>query len=278
LVTLHHRRVPGAGGRLMIHTDVNRHTVGHARLHQILNGILYLNEDWKDEYGGHLELWNRARQPETSILPTANRFVLFATGTKSLHGHPRPLTPPPGRRRNSLAVYYYVLDRPTDEDYGGYQTSVDWVPTEPEDFQFMSERTREVLDVLNACHQRTVEFPRKMIPPGFLPDAIMESFTEKVPLLLFDWDRIPSRSAFTAQHLGALEPSTLRRLRPFALAGVSDPAQLLDRRALTLLVDTTDGKFYLCLPTDTQPRWLGYEDLLRGLIFPGPPRARVAAG
>ena len=33
----------GAGGRLMIHTDFTRHSVANRRLHQILNGIIYLN-------------------------------------------------------------------------------------------------------------------------------------------------------------------------------------------------------------------------------------------
>ena len=47
----------GRGGKLMMHTDVNRHPHGR-KMHQYLNLIFYLNQDWKEEYGGHLELWD----------------------------------------------------------------------------------------------------------------------------------------------------------------------------------------------------------------------------
>ena len=47
----------GRGGRLLIHTDTNRHPI-EERLHQRFNLILFLNKDWKEEYRGHLELWD----------------------------------------------------------------------------------------------------------------------------------------------------------------------------------------------------------------------------
>ena len=62
-----------------MHTDVNRHPHG-CQMHQFVNLIFYLNPDWKDEYGGHLELWNHQRQPVRKIAPIANRVVLFNTG------------------------------------------------------------------------------------------------------------------------------------------------------------------------------------------------------
>ena len=45
------------GGRLGIHADFHRHT--KFPLEHRLNALIYLNKDWKDEYGGHLELWDR---------------------------------------------------------------------------------------------------------------------------------------------------------------------------------------------------------------------------
>ena len=95
----------GVGGRLMIHTDMNRHPHSGHVLHQVLNLILYLNPGWQDGWGGELELWTRDAKPDVRILPVANRAVLFATGTKSFHGHPNPVACPAGRRRNSIAVY-----------------------------------------------------------------------------------------------------------------------------------------------------------------------------
>ena len=125
----------GRGGRLMIHTDANRHPNRTKNLiHQHLNLILYLNRDWKDDYGGHLELWDRdAAHCEKTIAPIFNRLVLFETGKFSFHGHPEPLACPEGIRRISLAVYYYVLLRPDDQRYEGMQPKVTWVATTPQD-------------------------------------------------------------------------------------------------------------------------------------------------
>ncbi|HEY5155960.1 MAG TPA: 2OG-Fe(II) oxygenase, partial [Acidimicrobiales bacterium] len=47
--------------------------------------------------------------------PIANRCVVFSTTDYSFHGHPEPVTCPPGRTRRSLALYYYSNGRPADE-------------------------------------------------------------------------------------------------------------------------------------------------------------------
>lgn len=139
----------GPGGRLMIHTDLNRHPLGN-RFHQRYNVILFLNENWKEEYGGHLELWNRdATQCIQRIAPIANRMVLFDTGRYSFHGHPEPLNCPEDRRRNSLAVYYYVLDRALDENYGGIQNHVTWVAQNAEDKKYLKEK--KLKKVIQKC-------------------------------------------------------------------------------------------------------------------------------
>ena len=43
------------GGVLKIHTDFNKHPKNN--LDRRVNLLLYLNKNWKDSYGGHLELW-----------------------------------------------------------------------------------------------------------------------------------------------------------------------------------------------------------------------------
>ena len=136
----------GRGGRLMIHTDTNRHPI-QGRMHQRLNMIYFLNRDWKEEYGGHFELWDRkVTRCVKKVLPVFNRFLVFDTGRYSFHGHATPLTCPPDRRRNSLAVYYYVLDRETDENYKGLQLQVGWVPTTVEDKLYYSQmRIKRIL-------------------------------------------------------------------------------------------------------------------------------------
>lgn len=102
------------GGFLKIHADFNWHR--KLRLDRRLNLLIYLNKDWKEEYGGHLELWHRdLSAPGRRILPVFNRCVVFATTDDAFHGHPEPLTCPEGVTRKSLALYYYSNGRPAEE-------------------------------------------------------------------------------------------------------------------------------------------------------------------
>ena len=109
------------GGFLKVHADFNRHD--HLHLERRLNGLVYLNADWDDSYGGHLEIWDKGmKKLYDRILPVMGRFVVFATSDTSWHGHPDPLTCPPGRMRQSLALYYYTKDRPSAEQSSGHTT------------------------------------------------------------------------------------------------------------------------------------------------------------
>ncbi|HUA54221.1 MAG TPA: 2OG-Fe(II) oxygenase [Candidatus Sulfotelmatobacter sp.] len=113
------------GGYLNVHADFNVHFVN--KLDRRLNLLLYLNPDWREEYGGHLELWQPGVPgPVKSILPVANRCVIFATSSQSFHGHPKPLACPPGRSRNCLSVYYYTNGRPEAERTPAHETI--WTP------------------------------------------------------------------------------------------------------------------------------------------------------
>lgn len=102
------------GGYLKIHADFNRHE--KLRLDRRLNLLLYLNQDWKEEYGGHLELWNRdMSRCEKRVLPVFNRCVIFNITDYAYHGHPEPLACPASQTRKSLALYYYSNGRPQEE-------------------------------------------------------------------------------------------------------------------------------------------------------------------
>ncbi len=102
------------GGKLGVHVDFNKH--GNYGLDRRLNLLLYLNKDWREEYGGHLELWDREmKNCVTKILPIFNRVALFSTTEYSWHGHPNPLACPEGWTRKSLALYYYTNGRPAEE-------------------------------------------------------------------------------------------------------------------------------------------------------------------
>jgi len=95
------------GGYLNVHTDFNIHP--KFKTLRALNLIIYLNEDWQDDWGGHLELWDdKVHHPIARFAPVMNRAVLFRTNEVSFHGHPKPLACPPDRRRRSFALYYYL--------------------------------------------------------------------------------------------------------------------------------------------------------------------------
>ena len=102
------------GGHLAVHADFNFHE--QLRLDRRINLLLYLNDDWDPGWGGALELWRSDMSAMSrSILPLANRCVIFNTTDHSYHGHPEPLACPPGRTRQSLALYYYSNGRPRGE-------------------------------------------------------------------------------------------------------------------------------------------------------------------
>jgi Rps23 Pro-64 3,4-dihydroxylase Tpa1-like proline 4-hydroxylase len=109
------------GGKLEVHADFNRHT--KLKLDRRINVLIYLNKDWKEEYGGHFELWNRdMTRAEQKILPLFNRCAIFSTTSFSYHGHPTPLTCPPNRTRKSIATYYYSNGRPEEEASESHST------------------------------------------------------------------------------------------------------------------------------------------------------------
>lgn len=153
----------GRGGKLMVHTDTNRHPIPN-KFHQRYNLILFVNKDWKEEYGGHLELWSRdAKRCVKKILPIFNRCVIFDTGKYSFHGHPHPLTCPEGRRRNSLAVYYYVTERLSDDGYDGFQNEVGWVALTSEEKFF-----RSMIRLKSGVENFLVKIVKKVSPPILL--------------------------------------------------------------------------------------------------------------
>ncbi len=107
-----HQIMPG--GLLKIHADFNKSM--QINLDRRLNVLVYLNKDWNEEWGGHLELWDREMKGvEKKILPIFNRLAVFTTTDFSYHGHPDPLKCPPDRSRKSVALYYYTNGRPPEE-------------------------------------------------------------------------------------------------------------------------------------------------------------------
>jgi Rps23 Pro-64 3,4-dihydroxylase Tpa1-like proline 4-hydroxylase len=103
-----------SGGKLAVHADFNLHS--YYSFDRRLNALVYLNKNWKDEYGGHFEMWDKSMtKAEKLVAPLFNRMVIFTTTEDSYHGHPNPLTCPPGMTRKSMALYYYTVSSTADD-------------------------------------------------------------------------------------------------------------------------------------------------------------------
>jgi Rps23 Pro-64 3,4-dihydroxylase Tpa1-like proline 4-hydroxylase len=103
------------GGSLEVHADYSYHP--KLKVDRRINVLVYLNKNWKEEYGGHFELWNRdLTKAEVKILPIFNRCAIFSTTSHSFHGHPTPLSCPPDRTRKSIATYYFSNGRPAEDE------------------------------------------------------------------------------------------------------------------------------------------------------------------
>ena len=98
------------GGFLGLHYDFS--TQQELRLDRRINVLLYLNRDWRTEWGGQLELHSNdpldsARHQVVEIEPLFNRLAIFNT-PEALHGHRRRIACPPDRARLCLSWYYYT--------------------------------------------------------------------------------------------------------------------------------------------------------------------------
>jgi len=95
------------GGYLRLHRDEYIHPE-RSTLRRRLNLLLYLNEGWREEYGGHLELWSAdgARALER-ILPACNRCVITSI-EHNVHGVPGGVRCPDGDMRKALILWYYT--------------------------------------------------------------------------------------------------------------------------------------------------------------------------
>ena len=95
------------GGHLDIHADFNLNKP--MNVERRLNVLIYLNDDWKEEWGGCFEIWDKQMTKQIKkFAPTFNRMVTFSTGSDTFHGNPEPVNHPNGEPRLSIALYYYT--------------------------------------------------------------------------------------------------------------------------------------------------------------------------
>jgi hypothetical protein len=120
-------------GRLNIHLDFEIHPVtGKERR---LNIILFLSKEWKPEWKGGLEIWEKNMSSCSKVFcPKFNTAVLFQTNDVSWHGLPEKIQAPEGINRQSLAIYY-ISEPGTKKKVDMYRLKAKFVkrPSDPED-------------------------------------------------------------------------------------------------------------------------------------------------
>lgn len=137
------------GGHLNIHADFTTHHT-HENWARRVNILLYLNEEWKEEWGGQLELWDKEMtEIQAKVTPAGNRMLVFSTGPDTFHGHPEGLVCPPDMARRSLALYYFTEEKETVRVSTNYQAR-------PEDGmrKYLIKADRTVLDVYDRVKRR----------------------------------------------------------------------------------------------------------------------------
>lgn len=110
----------GPRGRLDVHVDFNY--IADRQLHRRLNILLYLNEGWREEWGGDIELWDsEVKVCHRRLSPIFNRCVMFETNEISFHGVTAVRCPDDVVRR-SFAAYYYTTEAPAHWDGNSHTT------------------------------------------------------------------------------------------------------------------------------------------------------------
>tara|TARA_B110001452_G_scaffold249325_1_gene236786 strand:+ start:780 stop:1571 length:792 start_codon:yes stop_codon:yes gene_type:complete len=97
------------GGFLKVHSDFIYKRKSKQK--RVLNLLLYLNSEWKEEWNGSIELWDKSmKNKKFSASPLINNVIAFRTDFDSNHGFPDPVKCPEKESRKSIALYYYVKE------------------------------------------------------------------------------------------------------------------------------------------------------------------------
>lgn len=93
-------------GRLNLHLDYEKHPKLINKQRR-LNIILFLTKNWKKEWNGDNQLWDKnMKECIVKTYPKFNSAIIFKTDELSWHGLPEKIMCPEGTFRKSLAYYY----------------------------------------------------------------------------------------------------------------------------------------------------------------------------
>ena len=113
--------VTNSSGILDVHVDFNYSE--KLKLYRRLNILIYLNEEWQEDWGGNIELWDKeVKNCVHSFAPVLNRCLIFSTSDYSFHGV-TAVTTPPGIDRKSFAIYLYNKN-PSENVFGESHSTI----------------------------------------------------------------------------------------------------------------------------------------------------------
>jgi hypothetical protein len=97
----------GRGDSLKIHTDFNWNDT--IKLNRELTVVVYLNKDWKEEWNGDMQLWDKKNQNCVKrYFPKWGNCVIWKYDEFGFHGHPNPIDAPQGEFRDGFRFFYYT--------------------------------------------------------------------------------------------------------------------------------------------------------------------------
>lgn len=82
--------------------------------YRTLNLLYYISPEWKIEYGGNLELWDKGVKENVTIVSQYNRLVIMETNPWSWHSV-SPIVV--DKKRICVSNYYFSPDSPIGRDY-----------------------------------------------------------------------------------------------------------------------------------------------------------------
>jgi Rps23 Pro-64 3,4-dihydroxylase Tpa1-like proline 4-hydroxylase len=103
------------GDTLQPHTDFNWNDT--LKLHRAMSLIIYLTPDWKPEWNGGLDFYDKTRtNVESHVDCLFNRCLIWQYNKFGWHGHINPLNCPEDKPRTTFRLFYYTSNSSYLED------------------------------------------------------------------------------------------------------------------------------------------------------------------
>jgi hypothetical protein len=146
------------GDKLDMHVDAGFHPITNMKRHVTLG--LYLSDNWKEEYGCHLELWNGTScssetpvliQNVASIAPLFNRLFFFTCNDYSWHGAPCPVINDNTNSTRILVRVAYVSDYCGDGDFTNCRKKAFFIGTPVNPYDEEKQKIRNLRADASLC-------------------------------------------------------------------------------------------------------------------------------